>query len=121
MLRLIHSAFILCLTASIVSAQEQPPTKTFYTKQPCAPFADMLQTPAKYGELMLFTGNGMQFSAVDSQPYTGGMFFFTNQDTGTWTIINVYGDGMACMVANGTKFEPYVGRQPDFGNTETGD
>jgi len=117
MLRLINLAFILCLTAPIVSAQDQQP-KTFYTKQPCAPFAEMLKTPANYGELMLFTGNGLQFGMQGNQAFTGGMFFFTNQDTGTWTMISVYGDGYACMVANGRNFEPYVGAQPNFDNTE---
>ena len=117
MLRLINLAFILCLTAPIVSAQDQQ-AKTFYTKQPCAPFAEMLKTPAKYGESMLFTGTGLQFGMQGNQPFTGGMFFFTNQDTGTWTMISVYGDGMACMVANGREFAPYTGKQPDFDNTE---
>lgn len=115
MLRLISLAFILCLTAPIVSAQDQQ-AKTFYTKQPCAPFAEILKTPAKYGEKMLFTGTGLQFGAQSSQPFTGGMFFFTNQDTGTWTMLQVYGDGYACMVANGREFAPYVGGQPDFNN-----
>ena len=117
MLRLINLAFILCLTAPIVSAQDQQP-KTFVTKQPCADWETMLKTPAKYKEEMLFTGTGLQFSAVTGQPYTGGMFFFTNQDTGTWTMISVYGDGMACMVANGKEFAPYAGKQPKFNNTE---
>ena len=115
MLRLINLAFILCLTAPIVSAQDQQ-AKTFYTKQPCAPFAEMLKTPAKYGEKMLFTGTGLQFGVQGNQPFTGGMFFFTNQDTGTWTMLSVYGDGYACMVANGREFAPYVGGQPDFNN-----
>ena len=113
MLRLISLAFILCLIAPIVSAQDQQ-ARTFFTKQPCAPFAEMLKTPAKYGESMLLTGTGLQFGAQGSQPFTGGMFFFTNQDTGTWTILQVYGDGYACMVANGRDFAPYVGGQPDF-------
>jgi len=117
MLRLINLAFILCLIAPIVSAQDQQ-ARTFFTKQPCAPFAEMLKTPAKYEEYMLFTGTGLQFGAQDNQPFTGGMFFFTNQDTGTWTMISVYGDGIACMVANGRDFAPYAGGQPDFDNTE---
>ncbi len=70
--------------------------------------------PAKYKEEMLFTGNAMQFSAATGQPYTGGMFFFTNQNTGSWTMLMVYGDGMACMVANGKQFAPYSGKQPNF-------
>jgi hypothetical protein len=119
MLRLINLAFILCLTAPIVSAQDRP-DKTFYTKQPCAPFAEMLKAPAKYGESMLFTGTGLQFGMQSNQPFTGGMFFFTNQDTGTWTMLSVYGDGYACMVANGRDFKPYSGKQPDFNKNKDG-
>ena len=109
-------ALSLILTVSSASTQETMPQpnnmKTFITKQPCAPVVDMLRTPAKYGEKMLFTGEGVQFSAEDGRPYNGGAFFFTNQDTGTWTLISVYGDGIACLVANGKNFEPYVGKQP---------
>jgi len=101
------------LTAGPVLSQE---AKTFFTKQPCAPFAEMLKTPAKYGESMLFTGTGLQFGVQGNQAFTGGMFFFTNQDTGTWTMLSVYGDGYACMVANGRDFAPYAGGQPDFDN-----
>ena len=119
MLRLIALAFILCLTAPIVSAQDQQ-AKTFNTVQPCAPFAQMLQTPAKYGESMLFTGTGMQFGAQGNQPFRGGMFFFTNQDTGSWTMLQLYADGTACMVANGRDFKPYSGKQPDFNTNKDG-
>ena len=108
-------AFVLGLNiVSSANAQQQTEARTFYTKQPCAPFADILKTPAQYGEKMLFTGTGLQFGMQSDQPFTGGMFFFTNQDTGTWTMIQIYGDGYACMVANGREFAPYAGGQPDF-------
>ena len=102
---------VLIFMVSSASTQELK-GKTFITKQPCAPVVDMLRTPAKYGEKMLFTGEGVQFSAADGRPYDGGAFFFVNRDTGTWTLISVYGDGIACLVANGKNFEPYVGKQP---------
>jgi|TARA_B110000908_G_scaffold166871_1_gene218775 hypothetical protein len=118
-------ALSLIFTVSSASTQETMPQpnnmKTFITKQPCAPFSEMLKTPAKYGESMLFTGTGLQFGAQGTQPFTGGMFFFTNQDTGTWTMLSVYGDGMACMVANGREFAPYVGGQPHFNQPEKDD
>tara|TARA_Y100000389_G_scaffold5006_1_gene4713 strand:+ start:441 stop:806 length:366 start_codon:yes stop_codon:yes gene_type:complete len=109
-------ALSLILTVSSASTQETMPQpndmKTFITKQPCAPVVDMLRTPYKYGERILFTGEGVQFSAGDGRPYNGGAFFFVNQDTGTWTLVSVYGDGIACLVANGKDFEPYTGGQP---------
>jgi hypothetical protein len=100
---------LLAFAASTAAAD-----KTFFTKQPCSDWESMLKTPATYKEQMLFTGTGIQFSATDGRPYQGGMFFFVNQDTGTWTMVSVYGDGMACMVANGKDFAPYSGEQPEF-------
>jgi hypothetical protein len=44
--------------------------------------------------------------------YNGGMFFFVNQETGSFSIINVYSDGMACLMQSGTGFAPYTGAQP---------
>ncbi len=112
---LISTSLILLMTSSTVGlGQSRPDVKTFVSKQPCADWETMLSTPAKYKEEMLFTGNGLQFSASNGQPYTGGMFFFTNQDTGSWTMLSVYADGMACMIANGKDFAPYVGKQPEF-------
>ena len=111
-------ALSLIFTVSSASTQETMPQpnnmKTFITRQPCDTWERMLSTPAKYKEEMLFTGNAMQFSAATGQPYTGGMFFFTNQNTGSWTMLMVYGDGIACMVANGKQFAPYSGKQPNF-------
>lgn len=119
-------AIVSLLTVSSASTQETPMpppgngNKTFITRQPCAPFTEMLKTPAQYQEQMLFTGNGLQFSAADGRPYTGGAFFFVNQDTGTWTLISVYGDGIACMIANGRDFAPYTGDQPNFPGQKDG-
>ena len=106
MIRLILT---LMLAATSVSAQE---SKRFITSTPCAPIEKMFETVKKYNEQLLFTSNGIQFSAQDGKPYAGRSFFFVNQDTGTWSHVIIYGDAMACMVANGKDFEPYVGAQP---------
>ena len=103
---------LLLLVPVIAQAQTNTQPKIFGTQQPCAPVMEMLKTPAKYGESMLFTGNGVQFSSADGLPYTSGAFFFVNQDTGTWTLLSIYGDGFACLIANGKGFEPYTGGQP---------
>lgn len=111
-------AIIGLLAVSSASTQEQPvpdpSNKRFIASQPCGPFMEVLQTPRNYGEAMLFTGDGLQFSATNGVPYTGGAFFFVNQVTGTWSLISVYGDGTACMVMNGRNFKPYTGDQPEF-------
>ena len=74
--------------------------------------AEMTNTIKKYKEELLFSGTGLTFSAQTGQPYNGGMFFFTNQDTGSWTLLQAFGDGMACMIMNGKNFRPYTGEQP---------
>lgn len=114
---MIRLALIFILIATVGYTQDQQ-AKTFYTKQPCDPFDKMFETVKRYNEQLLFISKGIQFSAQDGKPYSGSSFFFVNQDTGTWSHVMIYGDGMACMVANGRDFAPYAGAQPDFDNTE---
>jgi hypothetical protein len=102
-------AFVLGLfVASSAGAQE---SRSLLARQPCDSFEKMFDVAHKAGEEMLFTGEGMVWEAMSGNIFTGGMFFFTNQKTGSYTIINVYGDGMACVLQSGTKFEPYGGPQ----------
>ena len=82
-----------------------------FLKAPCGTITEMTATIKKYREEMLFQGTGLTFSP-QNQVYNGGMFFFTNQDTGSWTILQVFPDGMACMIFNGKNFQPYMGDQP---------
>lgn len=100
---MIRLALILILVATVGQA------KTFITQQPCDAFDQMFTTIDKYEEQLLFTGEVMQFAPPNGQTYRSGMFFFVNQDTGTWSLISLYGDGTACMIANGRNFEPYAG------------
>ena len=82
-----------------------------FLKAPCGPWKEMQATIIKYKEELLFHGTGLTFGA-QGQVYNGAMMFFTNQERGSWTVLQVFGDGMACMIMNGSKFEPYVGDQP---------
>ena len=86
-------------------------------RQPCDRAEKMFETIKRYEELMLFTGEGLTFG-VQNQVYNGQMFFFVNQETGSWTMLQVYKDGMACMIFNGKKFEPFTGKQPDYGENK---
>ena len=96
---------ILGLTfVSSVSAQE---SKRFHVSQPCEIANKIFATVDSYGETPLFVGTGIQFGAENNTPFRGGAMFFVNQDTGTWSLISLYSDGMACMVSVGTDFEPY--------------
>ncbi len=105
-------AGLLALLLAPAYAQDNIDNKTFIVTQFCGPWEEVLETPKKYKEGMLFTGNGVQFSATNGMMYQGGMFFFVNQETGSYSIINVYGDGTACMMQTGKNFEPYLGVQP---------
>ena len=83
--------------------------KSFIVKQPCDVLPKMMDIIKSYKEDLLFTGEGMSFAASNGQGYMGGMMFFTNQETGTWSMLQLYGDGTACLVMNGRNFAPYGG------------
>ena len=78
-------------------------------RAPCAPFTEMIATVKKYDEKLLFTANGLTFSAQLGTPYSGGLFFYVNQEIGSYTILQVFADGMACMLVNGRNFDPFTG------------
>jgi hypothetical protein len=101
-LPLVFFAFV-----TVVFAQASDENRYFITRQECVPLAQMMDTIVnKYGETALFTGEGISF-APDGTPFTGGAMFLVNQTTGSWSLITLYGDGMACLTAVGTEFEPY--------------
>jgi hypothetical protein len=105
----------ISLFATTALAQEQNQNKRFITTQACDPVMEMSAIiVGKYKEQPLFQGDGLQFAAPTGQPYQSGMMFFVNQESGTWSLVSLYSDGTACMVANGTKFEPYTGPKIDL-------
>ena len=92
-----------------VLAQAASDKKYFYTRQECEPAATVMKNLVQgYGETALFTGETVQFD-YEGTPFTGGAMFLVNQDKGTWTLISMYGDGTACVIAVGNKFEPFSG------------
>ena len=101
----------LTTVMSPATAQEESTAKSFITTQPCDRLSIMLEVIKGYKEELLFTGEGMTFSARDRKGFMGCMMFFTNQESGTWSMLQVYGDGTACLVQNGRHFEPYSGPQ----------
>ena len=107
---LLACAVSISLLATTAFAQEQNQSKRFITTQACDPVGKMSNLVInKYGEQPLFQGQGLQFAAPTGQPYTSAMMFFVNQDSGTWSLVSLYEEGTACMVANGRNFEPYSG------------
>ena len=106
------AALLVCFAALVGSAEAQQQDKLMMTRSPCAPFNDMIQTASKYGEQPLFIGtSGSTFSAEQGKEYVGGMFFVVNQESEkrSWTMFQVFADGMTCMVFNGYGFQPYMG------------
>ena len=102
----ILAALALLIVAQPLWAQQ---TKQFMTAQPCDNVLSITETiTKKYGEQPLFVGNGNQLSASDGNWYSSSMMYFVNQDSGTWSLVSLYSDGTACMVAAGTNFEPYI-------------
>ena len=83
--------------------------KSFIVRQPCDVLPKMMDVIKGYKEDLLFLGEGMSFAAQSGQGFMGGMMFFTNQETGTWSMLQLYGDGTACLVINGRNFAPYGG------------
>ena len=66
---------------------------------------------ANYAELPLMTGSGTQSWSLKQRSgilaYT--MIFFTNQTSGTWTLLQLYDKTKtACVAASGTGWEPYI-------------
>ena len=96
------------LSPTLATAQDTQ-KKYFYTRQECDPAATVMKNLVQgYGETALFTGQGIQFD-YEGTPFTGGVMFMVNQDTGTWTLITLYGDGTACVTAVGNEFGPFSG------------
>lgn len=102
---------IASLVASSVSAQDMS-SVYFLTKQPCAPANVILDSAKSFEEELLFVMNGV-ITHISDTTYTSGMGFLVNQTSGTWTLMSIYEDGMGCMIASGTDFEPYSGPTDD--------
>jgi len=105
---------LLLLVPMIAWAQDsntEQKSQVMVTASPCDPVTKMFTTITDYQEGLLFTGAGMTFSP-NRTPYQGGIMVFVNQDEGTFSIVQVFGDGTSCMLAIGTEFEPYSGPHP---------
>lgn len=102
MLRYLAAASLL---ATPVAAQDM---RTFFTRQDCWPVLEFVNVTINvFGELPLFTGVGIT-QAADDTPVEGAVMFYVNQDSGTWTLATLYGDGSVCINATGNDFEPYA-------------
>tara|TARA_B100000282_G_scaffold165236_1_gene119613 strand:+ start:155 stop:490 length:336 start_codon:yes stop_codon:yes gene_type:complete len=108
--RLTTALIIVLMTIFGSSAiGQEKEQKMLMLQNPCDTWSEMENIAKKHGEQLLFMGEGYTFQAGTGRPYLGGMAFFVDQEKGNWTVFQVYGDGIACMLFNGTKFKPYSG------------
>ena len=98
-------SFLLAI-ASTSFAQETTTPKILPVGVQCDDIETMFSTIAKYDEKPLFTGNGM-LTLLNGQVVQGGVMFFVNQNTGSFSYVQVFGDGMSCMLSIGGEFSPY--------------
>ena len=102
----ILAALALALTTSAAAAAQDK--KYFNTRLDCAPLPQIMQeVVAAYDEQPLFIGQSIT-QDLQGRLYQGGAMMFVNQTTGTWSVITMYADGIACVSAFGNDFEPYV-------------
>lgn len=97
------------LTTLLIPAQviaQEDTSKQFYTMNGCDRWDIVATKMAKYEETVLATGTIVQFH-MSGQPFHGHMLFQVNQDTGTWTLVSLWQDGTACVVAVGKEFAPF--------------
>lgn len=103
----------LILAANISSAQETEPHRTtFLSVNFCSDYDTVVMDLVNnYNEKLLFHGDGV-ITHIDSNSVTADIVshtqMFVNQNTGTWSLIQVYNGGNTCYVTGGTRFEPYV-------------
>jgi hypothetical protein len=97
------SIIVSILTIQPLAAQE---FKSFQAKQLCGPWKNVAFTLKEYNEDVLFTADGQQID-LQNKSFKSGMIFQVNQETSTWSLVSIYGDGTACVVATGNAFRPY--------------
>ena len=113
---MIRALIVSLLLVSPVAAHEHLPLGGGVTTwvpftAPCGPSEGLFRLLAQREEYLLFTGTGAVFG-TDGRPYGGGMLMFSNQTTGTWTMVQQMTKDFACMITSGENFRPYTGPIP---------
>lgn len=101
-------SMLFLLSASAVSAQNY----LYPAEMPCISYENSIEFSNDYGETVLFRGVGYQdWFNIESQEYGMSPYileFRVNQDSGSYSIVQVYADGTSCLMGTGTDFEPHV-------------
>jgi hypothetical protein len=99
-----YLALIITLFAAPLFARENIPP--FEAVQPCDTLNNMAAVAQKHGEQVLFNGQILNIHASGPTAVTE-FVFSVNQDSGTWSLVSLWPNGWACLVANGKNFTPY--------------
>jgi len=78
----------------------------YYASKPvvCGTMEDVVGISKKYGELPIIRGEGTTMN--DNGKYAQSQYVIgLNQETGTWTLIELLSTGHACILGRGSKLE----------------
>ena len=78
----------------------------YYTSKPviCGTVEDIIGISREYGELPVLRGDGTTMK--DNGKYSPSQYVIgLNQETGTWTLIELLSTGQACILGRGSKLE----------------
>lgn len=102
--------FAALLAAPLFAQENIPP---FQAMQPCDTLNNMASLAQKHGEEVLFNGQILNIHASGPTMVTE-FVFSVNQDSGSWSLVSLWPNGWACLVANGKKFTPYSQKKVDI-------
>ena len=88
------------------------PAQQIYSVAPCDTNLNVFKLLADKKEALLFTGNGLMMLSPNYRYYEGTTMLFANQDTGEYSVVQVWPDNRACLLLHGRNFEPYGGKHP---------
>lgn len=99
--------FLATAAYSQTEPQDEQELLFFLSQQPCASVDIVLRDAENYQEQPLLSGQGL-LAHPNGNVYESSMMLFVNQDTGTWSLVALYPNLTACLVTQGSNFQPFV-------------
>jgi len=96
----------LVLSMCLITTAADANPGVFFAAQPCNDGKTVIDSRGYLEEQTLFTAQIDQTNRLGDW-FSNVAILQVNQQTGTWSLISVWGDGIACIVASGGAFEPY--------------
>ena len=103
------------VTTTFVSAQEKEPKKRpgeVPIAIPCDSRENIFPILKNNKESLLVNGTGILKSALNGLNYPSRFGLFVNQDTGAFSVLVMFRDGLTCLLFPGANFEAYTGEEP---------